>query len=70
MSTEPLRVGDTCQLNQLGRSRSPKTTWEFAVVLSVLGRGKSYRILPLGRSEPIRMHGSYLEGTSEAGDAA
>jgi hypothetical protein len=52
-------IGDVCQLSALGHSRSPKTKWRTAVVMSRIG--KSYRVLPEGRKEPIRMHQSYLE---------
>jgi len=58
---EILRVGDNCRLNALGRLRSPRTTWQIAVVISVVGDGRSYRVLPTGRSEPARIHGTYLE---------
>jgi hypothetical protein len=63
-----LRVGDDCRLNELGRSRSPKTMWQRAVVISVVGNGRSYRVLPNGRSEPARIHGTYLESIPKDGD--
>jgi hypothetical protein len=50
-----------CRLNDLGRARSPKTRWEIALVVSVVGDGRSYRVLPQGRNDPVRIHGSYLE---------
>lgn len=60
-----LRVGDLCRLNELGRSRSPKVRWKTAVVISVIGNGRSYRILPQRRTEPVRIHASYLELAQE-----
>jgi len=64
-----LRVGDDCRLNELGRSRSPKTMWQRAVVISVVGSGRSYRVLPDGRTEPVRIHGTYLEGIPKLGNS-
>jgi len=69
MSTKTsLRVGDHCRLNELGRLRSPKTTWQTALVLSVVGNGRSYRVLPIERTEPTRIHGTYLEAIPQADD--
>lgn len=59
-----LRVGDICRLNELGRSRSPKIRWKTALVVSMVGDGRSYRVIPDGRTEPVRLHGSYLEVAS------
>lgn len=60
-----LRVGEFCQLNELGRRRSPKTKWKIALIVSVVGNGRSYRLVPHGRSEAVRVHGSYLERASD-----
>lgn len=59
--TPKLRIGDVCKLTELGRLRNPKTRWTTAIVVSVIGNGRSYRILPAGRKDAVRMHGSYLE---------
>lgn len=58
-----LRVGDDFKQNELGRSRSrSKTMWLRAVVISVVGDGRSYRVLPDGPHRTHRILRTYLEG--------
>lgn len=60
------RAGKTARGGHLPAQRAwsltqPKDSMETALVVSMVGDGRSYRVIPNGRTEPVRLHGSYLE---------